>query len=97
MTAIDIRNLTKRFGAKAAVDGLSLRIEEGGLYALLGVNGAGKTTTIRMLTGLLPPDGGDALLLGKSIVREAAMVSNLLVVLCGNRDAQPIVNSGSLY
>ncbi len=80
MTAIDIRNLTKRFGAKAAVDGLSLRIEEGELYALLGVNGAGKTTTIRMLTGLLPPDGGDALLLGKSIVREAAQAKQFLAV-----------------
>lgn len=70
MTAIDVRNLTKRFGSQTAVDGLNLRIEEGELYALLGVNGAGKTTTIRMLTGLLPPDGGDALLLGKSILRE---------------------------
>lgn len=80
MTAIDIRNLTKRFGAKAAVDGLSLTIEEGELYALLGVNGAGKTTTIRMLTGLLPPAGGDALLLGKSIVREAAQAKQFLAV-----------------
>ena len=80
MTAIDIQNLTKRFGAKTAVDSLSLAIEEGELYALLGVNGAGKTTTIRMLTGLLPPDGGDALLLGKSILREAPQAKRFLAV-----------------
>lgn len=70
MTAIDIRSLTKRFGDHTAVDGLTLSIEEGELVSLLGVNGAGKTTTIKMLTGLLPPDGGDAFLLGSSIVTE---------------------------
>lgn len=80
MTAIDIQNLTKHFGTKTAVDGLSLAIEEGELYALLGVNGAGKTTTIRMLTGLLPPDEGDALLLGRSIVREAARAKQFVAV-----------------
>lgn len=68
MTAIDIRGLTRDFGAKRAVDGLDLAVEEGELLALLGVNGAGKTTTIRMLSCLLPPTGGDALLLGDSIV-----------------------------
>lgn len=70
MTAIDIRGLTKRFGDYTAVDGLTLSMEEGELVSLLGVNGAGKTTTIKMLTGLLPPDGGDAFLLGSSIVTE---------------------------
>ena len=80
MTAINIQNLTKCFGGKTAVDNLSLAIEEGELYALLGVNGAGKTTTIRMLTGLLPPDGGDARLLGKSIVREAAEAKQFIAV-----------------
>ena len=80
MTAIDIQNLTKRFGEKTAVDGLNLSIEAGELYALLGVNGAGKTTAIRMLTGLLPPDGGDALLLGKSIHREPEAAKRFLAV-----------------
>lgn len=70
MTAINIKGLTKRFGAYTAVDGLTLAIEDGELFSLLGVNGAGKTTTIRMLTGLLPPDGGDAELLGSSILSE---------------------------
>ena len=80
MTAINIQNLTKRFGAKTAVDALSLAIEEGELYALLGVNGAGKTTTIRMLTGLLPPDEGDALLLGRSIVHNPTRAKQFVAV-----------------
>ena len=89
MTAIDIRNLTKRFGDTVAVDGLTLSIEEGELFALLGVNGAGKTTTIRMLTGLLPPDSGEMNLLGKSVheiksftavsPQESAVAPNLTV------------------
>lgn len=74
MTAIDIKGLTKRFGNYTAVDGLTLAIEDGELFSLLGVNGAGKTTTIRMLTGLLPPDGGDAELLGSSIVSEPGVM-----------------------
>lgn len=80
MNAIEIRNLTKRFGDKTVVDHLNLDIREGELLALLGVNGAGKTTTIRMLTGLLPPDEGEARLLGKSILREAAEAKQFLAV-----------------
>lgn len=51
MNAIDIRDLTYRYGDHTAVDGLTLEIREGELFALLGVNGAGKTTAIRMLCG----------------------------------------------
>ncbi len=80
MNAIEVRALTKRFGDKTVVDALSLEVREGELLALLGVNGAGKTTTLRMLTGLLPPDGGDALLLGKSIRREAGEIKPYLAV-----------------
>jgi ABC-2 type transport system ATP-binding protein len=55
--ALILRNLRKSF-AKPAVDGLNLTVRAGELYALLGPNGAGKTTTLRMVAGLLPPDGG---------------------------------------
>ena len=55
--ALQITGLVKRF-AHPAVDGLSLRIRRGEFYALLGPNGAGKTTTLRMVAGLLKPDGG---------------------------------------
>jgi ABC-2 type transport system ATP-binding protein len=56
--ALSVRALTKKFGAKTAVDALDLDIRAGELYALLGPNGAGKTTTLRMVTGLLKPDSG---------------------------------------
>ena len=75
MTAIDIQGLTKRFGDTLAVDGLTLSIREGELFALLGVNGAGKTTTIRMLTGLLPPDGGEMRLLGRTVTEAKAFTA----------------------
>lgn len=55
--ALEIQNLRKTY-ARPAVDGLSLTIERGTFYALLGPNGAGKTTTLRMVAGLLQPDGG---------------------------------------
>lgn len=78
MNAIEIRDLKKDYGDKTAVNGLSLEIDQGEFFALLGVNGAGKTTTIRMLSCLTPPTSGDALLLGKSIVHEPEQVKPLL-------------------
>jgi ABC-2 type transport system ATP-binding protein len=80
MNAIETRKLTKCFGERRAVDALDLAIEQGELFALLGLNGAGKTTTIRMLCGLLPPTSGDALLLGDSIVTDPATVKQKLNV-----------------
>jgi ABC-2 type transport system ATP-binding protein len=80
MNAIEIEGLTKRYGALTAVNGLRLTVRQGELFALLGVNGAGKTTTIKMLSCLTRPDGGDALLLGKSITREPEEVKKLLAV-----------------
>jgi ABC-2 type transport system ATP-binding protein len=68
MTAIQTVNLTKDFKGRRAVDNLSLTINEGEVFALLGTNGAGKTTAIKMLCCLLAPTSGDALLLGDSIL-----------------------------
>ena len=65
--ALELRSLTKQFGTFCAVDGLSLLVPAGTLYAFLGANGAGKTTTLRMIAGLLQSDGGDALVWGHSI------------------------------
>jgi ABC-2 type transport system ATP-binding protein len=67
MTAITITNLTKKYGTFAAVDNLSLTIEKGELFSLLGVNGAGKTTAIKMLSCLIKPTSGDAVLLESSV------------------------------
>ena len=80
MTAIKIENLTKKYKDVVAVDGLSLSVEEGELFSLLGVNGAGKTTTIKMLTCLTEPTGGDAYLLGKSIREEKGSVKSFIAV-----------------
>ena len=62
--AIEIRNLRKVYGDKAAVDGLTLSVPQGCFFGFLGPNGAGKTTTIRMLMGLAPPTSGSIELLG---------------------------------
>ena len=80
MTAIRIENLTKRYRDVTAVDGLSLTIEQGELFSLLGVNGAGKTTTIKMLSCLTQPTSGDAFLMGKSIRTDAAAVKSIIAV-----------------
>ena len=80
MNAIDIQAMTKRYGDTLAVDRLTLAIPQGGLFALLGVNGAGKSTLIRMLCGLARPTSGDALLLGKSVVKEPGAVRALVGV-----------------
>lgn len=67
MNAIVIDNLSKKFGDFTAVDNLNLTIVQGELFSLLGINGAGKTTTIKMLSCLIKPTGGDAVLLGSSV------------------------------
>ncbi len=80
MKAIETKNLSRRFGDRIAVDSLDMSVDEGELFALLGVNGAGKTTTIRMLTGLLPPSGGEAWLLGRSILTDSMQARQLTAV-----------------
>lgn len=65
--AVSIRGLMKRFGDNTAVNGLSLDIPVGSFYGLVGPNGAGKTTTLNMVTGLLKPDGGMAVILGNDV------------------------------
>jgi len=62
--AIEIRDLRKVYGDKAAVDGLTLSVPQGCFFGFLGPNGAGKTTTIKMLMGLAPPTSGSIVLLG---------------------------------
>ena len=55
---LDVKDLSKSFGAKKAVDGISFGAARGEILGLLGPNGAGKTTAIRMIMGILAPDGG---------------------------------------
>jgi ribosome-dependent ATPase len=65
--AIEAQGLTQRFGSFTAVDHVNFRIERGEIFGFLGSNGCGKTTTMKMLTGLLPPTEGTALLFGKPV------------------------------
>lgn len=62
--AIDVKELTKRFGQLVAVDHISFQVNRGEFFGFLGPNGAGKTTTIRMLTGIIRKDGGQAFVMG---------------------------------
>jgi ABC-2 type transport system ATP-binding protein len=66
--AVEVRNLTRKFGDFTAVDRVSFRVDEGEIFGFLGPNGAGKTTTIRMLIGLLPPTEGEGWVSGLNIL-----------------------------
>jgi ABC-type multidrug transport system ATPase subunit len=72
--AIDVHDLRKSFGQRRVVDGLTLQVAAGEICGFLGANGSGKTTTIRMLCGLLLPDGGEGTCLGLDIAREAPAI-----------------------
>lgn len=80
MIAIEIKDLTKKYKNKIAVDNLNLEIEKGELFSLLGVNGAGKTTTIKMLTCLISPTSGDAILNGLSIINNKDQLKEIINV-----------------
>jgi ABC-2 type transport system ATP-binding protein len=79
--AIEVQNLHKNYGEIRAVDGVSFDVEQGEIFSLLGPNGAGKTTTISMLSCLLRPEEGDALVLGHSIRKDPMGVKSVLGVV----------------
>jgi ABC-2 type transport system ATP-binding protein len=76
-----VQNLVKKYGDLTAVDGVSFDIQAGEVFSLLGPNGAGKTTTISMLSCLLEPTSGDALVDGHSVTREAIEVKRIIGVV----------------
>lgn len=78
MIAIKTNNLTKKYGTGTAVDNVNLEINEGELFALLGVNGAGKTTMIRMLSCLSKPTSGDAIIHGHNIKNEQKDIKQII-------------------
>ena len=80
MLAIQTIDLEKRYKDICAVDKLNLEIQQGELFALLGVNGAGKTTTVKMLTCLTQPTAGDALVGGYSVIKESDQVKQIIGV-----------------
>jgi ABC-2 type transport system ATP-binding protein len=72
--AIDVHGMTKRFGARTAVDHIDLQVRAGEICGFLGPNGSGKTTFIRMLCGLLRPDAGSGTCLGHDVIAESAVI-----------------------
>lgn len=72
--AVEARELTKKFGALTAVDALSLRVERGEIFGLVGPDGAGKTTTLRLLTGVMQATAGSALVLGLDVTKDPESV-----------------------
>lgn len=75
---IEVGNLTKRFGATTAVDGISFQVERGEIVGFLGPNGAGKSTTMRILTCYLPATSGEARVLGRDVFRDSLAVRRSL-------------------
>ena len=75
---IEFNHVTRSYGKKVAVDGLSLSVDSGELFALLGPNGAGKTTTIKMLVGLLRPDAGTIRVCGHDVTTHAGRTTQAL-------------------
>jgi ABC-2 type transport system ATP-binding protein len=81
MAAIEVEKLTKRFNGFTADDAITFRVEEGEIFGLLGPNGAGKSTLIRMLTTLIPPTEGTALVNGFDVVRQQNEVRHCIGVI----------------
>jgi len=81
MFEIETQNLTKNFGHLVAVNNLNLEIPKGTIFGFLGPNGSGKSTTVKMLTGLLQPTAGEALIGGQSILESPLQVKQLIGVL----------------
>ena len=80
MYSIEIKNLTKKYKDKTAVDNMNLQIKEGELFALLGVNGAGKTTTIKMLSGLILPTEGEIIIEKMNMKKDTLKIKEILNV-----------------
>jgi ABC-2 type transport system ATP-binding protein len=70
--AVSASGLIKNFGGRRVVDGVDIAVPKGAIYGVLGPNGAGKTTTLRMLLGIIEPDGGERTLLGHDRPRDAS-------------------------
>lgn len=95
MMSIAISGLRKAFGRTTALDGLDLEVDQGEVHGFLGPNGAGKTTTIRVLLGLLRPDGGSAQLLGGDPWRDAVSLHKRLAYVPGDVELWPNLTGGA--
>ncbi|NJE06056.1 ABC transporter ATP-binding protein [Thermococcus sp. M36] len=81
MEAVTVKDLTKSFGPVKALDSVTFSVEEGEIVGIIGPNGAGKTTLVRILSGLLKPDGGEVKVYGHELASEAFEVRKLFALL----------------
>ncbi|KRC66066.1 hypothetical protein ASE12_15660 [Aeromicrobium sp. Root236] len=95
-TVIDIAGLVKRFGHTTALDGLDLQVTRGEVHGFLGPNGSGKSTTIRVLLGLLRPDGGSVTLFGRDPWHDAAELHRRLAYVPGDVNLWPNLSGGEV-
>ncbi|MBO0775828.1 MAG: ABC transporter ATP-binding protein [Actinobacteria bacterium] len=95
-SAIGVAGLRKNFGHTRALDGLDLTVTSGEVHGFLGPNGAGKTTTIRVLLGMLRPDGGTASLLGGDPWREATALHRRIAYVPGDVTLWPNLTGGEV-
>lgn len=89
--AVSVKNLTKSFSGRRVVDDLSLEVQRGEVFALLGHNGAGKSTTIDLILGLKSPDSGSATVLGMNAARQRRQVFERVGVQLQNTRYQPSI------
>ncbi len=86
---IEVKNLTKYFGAKKAVDDISFSVEKGEILGFLGPNAAGKSTTMRMITGFIPPSDGTAVIGGHDIINDSISAREKIGYLPENAPVYP--------
>ena len=79
MNIIETKNLTKYYGSSRGIVDVTLSVKEGDLFGFIGPNGAGKSTLIRTLLGLISPTNGNALVLGKDIVKEKTEIPIIIM------------------
>src|SRR4051795_12221363 len=97
VAAIETQQLAREFeGGITAVDGVDLEVAEGEIYGFLGPNGAGKTTTVRMLTTLLLPTGGTAMVAGYDVAKDAAAVRRKIGVALQEAALDPLMTGREL-
>jgi len=89
VAAIEVKGISKRFGALLAVDNVSFTVTAGEIFGLLGPNGAGKSTLVRMLTTLVPPTSGTAIVAGHDIIHDATAVRESIGVIPQNMTSDP--------
>ncbi len=100
MLAIECINLTKRFGGLTAVDHINFEVKRNEILGLLGPNGAGKTTIIRMLTTVIPPTEGTAIILGFDVQKEPTKVKEKIGVMLQNTALErfsPVYDNLDIY